>query len=370
MRGVPTHHHHHRTPLSETEVLRDLLRLNASFAAYRLPGQDVRVLVQHDTVLQPPQKGQASFVIAPFAGQVVCIQAGAELVASTERSSPVGPTTSDRPAPSDPLMQPGLDRAGYRKAVEEAVRAIEQGRLEKVVIARTLAIDLTGIDIGALYDAAIEALPAAFVALAHTADHGTWLGASPEQLLALHGDHVRVDAIAGTMPSATAPTDARAWGGKEQDEQEIVTRSIVKVLKEHGVIDTRTDGPGVKQAGNVAHLHTRISGRSRDVDPLALAAALHPTPAVGGTPKAEAIDLIHALEPNDRALYAGYWGPVQTEGAAFFVNIRCMRIVGTMGLLHVGAGITIDSDPELECDEVEQKARLWIDLVEAQRRSR
>lgn len=349
-------------------MIRELLRRSATFVAFRAPGRETIVWVQRDPILRGPRKGEQSFVIAPFTGDAVCIRPDIEF-SSTSAHAKLEELASRNDPPSTRSPALGLDRAGYRAAVERAIHAIQQGVLKKVVLARTINADLANINIGTLFSAASKAMPDAFVTLVHSAQHGTWLGASPERLLIMHGDHVEVDALAGTMPSLTAPSAVTAWGAKEREEQELVTRSVLETMLEHGVADAGTDGPAVVKAGSVAHLRARIIGSSMQADPLALAAALHPTPAVGGTPKTEAIELIHALEPRDRSLYAGYWGPMEEDGAEFFVNIRCMQVVGAKGVLHVGAGITAGSHPDRECDEVEQKARTWLDLIETQRRA-
>ncbi|MBK7945625.1 MAG: chorismate-binding protein [Flavobacteriales bacterium] len=211
------------------------------------------------------------------------------------------------------------------------------------------------------------ALPDAFIAIAQTEQFGLWLGASPERLLAVRGRQVEVDALAGTMPLELAPNAALDWGKKEREEQAIVTRMIMSEMQEAGVRELRANDVIVKQAGPVAHLHTRITGRLLETNVLDLAKALHPTPAVGGSPTNAAIDLIRRLEPRSRVLYAGYWGPMHAEDADLFVNIRCMELFDNQALLHVGARITHDSDPDRECDEVERKARTWLDLIDAQR---
>lgn len=368
MRGLSLDQCDHRTALSAAEVIQELLACKATFAAFKVPGRDTIVQVQHDQVLHAPRTGEGAFVIAPFKGDAVCIRPDIELSTASERSSLEGMAIRYE-MPATPLAGTrGLDRNGYRTAVERAVAAIKTGPLEKVVLSRTMEVDLARIDIGGLYSAAALSMPDACIALIHTAEHGTWIGASPERLLVMHGDHVQVDALAGTMPSMTGMTMA-AWGAKEREEQELVARSVLQTMHEQGVLDQKTDGPATVIAGRVAHLRTRITGRSLKEDPLALANALHPTPAVGGTPRTEAMRLIHALEPRDRSLYAGFWGPMDGHGAEFFVNIRCMQVIGTVGVLHVGAGITAGSDPDRECDEVELKARTWLDLIEAQRRT-
>ncbi|MBK8499099.1 MAG: chorismate-binding protein [Flavobacteriales bacterium] len=285
--------------------------------------------------------------------------------------------TSDTSLPSDLLAPeptpleaehvPELDRRGFLSAVESAITSVRAGKLQKVVLSRTIVSDLAGTSIGALFMAAARSLPHAFVAITRTDRFGLWMGASPERLLALRDGRLEVDAIAATLPIQNAPESAAHWGAKEREEQAIVTRAVMDLLAAAGVRDAQAHGPQVKLAGNVAHLHTRIFAHGVGPEALDLAKALHPTPAVGGHPRDIAIDLIGQLEPRPRSLYAGYWGPMNAHSAELFVNIRCMHVQGTKAYLHVGAGITADSDPQREGDEVEQKARLWLDLFDAQR---
>lgn len=343
-----------------------LLAQGATFAAFRLPGEAPVAWVQRDPVLRPPQAGQRCFVLAPFDasdGPAVCIRPDMELTAATRptmlEAGTGGPRTSDAPTQ-------GLDRAGYQAAVEKAIHAIRAGQAEKVVLARTVDARLGPITPGALFDAAARALPDAFVALARTDPFGLWLGASPERLLMALNGTVEVDALAGTLPVESAPDRAEDWGAKEREEQALVTRMVKATLSEAGITDVTEHAPRVKAAGPVAHLHTRITGALGPLDPLGLAKALHPTPAVCGTPTPAALRLIKALEPRSRSLYAGYWGPIEAASARLFVNIRCMELFPGSALLHVGAGITGDSVPDRECDEVERKARTWLGLLEAQ----
>ena len=350
-------------------LLRELLRRRATFTAYRTPGSDPVVHVQRSPALGSPVSGEEAFVIAPFntrAQAVHCIRP--DLVITGDHG-PQDLEGFDGADGSDVALGPGLDREGYRAAVVRAVEELRSGSLDKVVLARTIEADLQGVDIAGLFLAAVAQHPEAFVALVHTPTYGTWLCATPERLLLVRDDLVEVDAIAGTQLYAAAPANAEAWGAKERREQELVTNHVRETLAHAQVGSLHTEGPIVKRAGNLAHLHSRITGRAAHRDVLGLAAALHPTPAVGGAPRARALQLIQELEPIHRSLYAGYWGPMGRNGTNFFVNIRCMQVDGDRALLHVGAGITSDSDPERECDEVEQKARLWLDLIEAQRRA-
>ena len=348
-------------------MIDELLRRSATFAAFRMPGREAMAFIQADEHLRPPHAGQRCFVLAPFDGTdgpVACIRPDEELRLDPDSLSPSSGTEVNGPS-SAPVS--GLDRAGYAHAVELALQHIRNGELEKLVLARTIDADLSGLSVGALFGAAARALPEAFIALANTQRSGLWLGASPERLLTVRKKRVEVDALAGTMANDLASAAASAWGIKEREEQAIVTRMIMAELKDAGVEELVASDAIVKRAGPVAHLHTRVTGHLNETSALDLAKALHPTPAVGGSPTHAAIDLIRELEPRSRSLYAGYWGPMHADSADLFVNIRCMELFKNHALLHVGAGITRDSDPDRECDEVERKARTWLDLIDAQR---
>ncbi len=350
-------------------LIRELLRRRATFAAYRIPGGDAVLHAQRTPALGRPVSGEEAFVLAPFntsAQEVRCIRPDMVISKDHWQQDLDG---IDGEVGSAAALPSGLDRAGYHAAVASAIEELRSGAVDKVVLARTINADLLGVDIARLFLAAMAQHPEAFVALVHTPAYGIWIGATPERLLRMRDDRVEVDAIAGTHLLGSAPTNVDAWGAKERREQELVTNHVCETLAHAHVGSLNTEGPMVKRAGNVAHLHSRITGRAAGSDVLGLAAALHPTPAVGGTPRNLALQLIEQLEPADRSLYAGYWGPMHRTGAEFFVNIRCMHVVGDTGLVHVGAGITSGSDPDRECDEVEQKARLWLDLIEAERRA-
>lgn len=368
MRGEPPHRDDHRPQVTGAGLIDALIRRGSTFAAFRAPGGKAMLYVQDTAELQHPRHGQRCFVLSPFDAAddgPRCIRPD-HIVELDERGGQL-PAHSASQAPVPRPRQRGLDRAGYHSAVEQAVAAIRAGRLEKVVLARTIEAPLAGITPGALLQAAMDALPQAFIALTRTDPYGLWLGASPERLLTMHDEGIEVDALAGTMTADDAPDDPAAWGEKEREEQELVTRMILDTLSATGAADLHRSAPRVRRAGPVAHLHTRITGRMADAEVLPMAKALHPTPAVGGTPRAEALALIRALEPRDRSLYAGYWGPLEPGRADLFVNIRCMELFPEAALLHVGAGITTGSDPQRECDEVERKARTWLDLIDAQR---
>jgi isochorismate synthase len=124
--------------------------------------------------------------------------------------------------------------------------------------------------------------------------------------------------------------------------------------------------PVLHETANVWHLSTRFDGTLREPAPsvLELVAALHPTPAVGGDPKAEALELIRELEPFDRGRYAGAVGWTDAAGNGdWAIALRCAELEGTRATLFAGAGIVADSVPEREVEETDRKFRAFLDAL-------
>jgi len=348
--------------VSLAENINSLVAGNLVFAAFRLPGERPRAFIQDAASLHQPHLHQRAWWIAPFEAGPDTLQAIIpDLDVMLDAELPTLPP--GRPLPHT-NGQPGLDRAGYKQAVEQAVALIRSGTLEKVVLARTMQHALQQRQWGDLFALATERLPNACVALVRTPAYGTWLGASPERLLSLRDHRVEVDALAGTLPAEAAP-EAANWGAKEVAEQRWVTRMVEDTLRATGAEDVRVQGPMVRRAGPVAHLHSVVSGCLTASDVRSLALALHPTPAVGGTPRAQALAVIAASEPCPRGPYAGFWGLHEPDRTDLFVNIRSMELFPDKALLHVGAGITVGSVPDRECVEVERKASTWTSLIDA-----
>jgi isochorismate synthase EntC len=140
-------------------------------------------------------------------------------------------------------------------------------------------------------------------------------------------------------------------------EFRVVADSIAAAL-EPLCYDVAADLPSPVRAGSVAHLGSRMTGRLRDraLTALDLALALHPTPAVGGRPLDQALELIASLEPAPRGRYAGPVGWVDARGdGEFAVALRCAEIDGDRAVLSVGNGIVAGSDPIDEWTETVAK---------------
>src|SRR5204863_9198289 len=126
--------------------------------------------------------------------------------------------------------------------------------------------------------------------------------------------------------------------------------------------------PDVVRFTNIQHLATSVAAELRDpaADVLTLAAALHPTPAVGGWPRAAADLLIDELEGMERGWYAGAVGWMDGRGdGELAVAIRCGLLYEDGARLYAGNGMMPDSDPEAELAETRLKLRVLLGALSA-----
>lgn len=254
----------------------------------------------------------------------------------------------------------------YARLTELTLDTIRAGHCHKVVLARAVDAPLpagfTGAD-------TLEHLREHHTS-AHTFSFGTgngieWLGATPETLLRVTGGELRTEALAGTGPRARhAPADAMAEASLLSDskiarEQATVTGDILERLRGLGLAPVAAAGPRVLRLTHARHLITPVTAvLPPDIDALRVADALHPTPAVCGTPRAEALAFLRRHEGFDRAHYAGFSGWVDTRGDAHFtVNLRCASLTADRARLYAGAGIVEGSVPADEAAETTLKLR-------------
>ncbi|MCA1655373.1 MAG: isochorismate synthase [Pseudonocardiaceae bacterium] len=286
-----------------------------------------------------------------------------------------GPLTAvpRRPVGSAASVEPVPTRAGYAAAVASAVTALKAGELRKVVLARSLRLTMGGpVDVGTLLANLVSDNAAGFtyaVDLPCAAGRRTLVGATPEMLLSRTGTTVVANPLAGSIPRDPDPEQDRAAGAallasaKDRDEHRVVVDAVAEALRPFcRTLDVPAE-PTLISTTAVWHLSTRITGELRDqgVSSLRLASALHPTPAVCGTPAAAARATIAALEPFDRGFYAGAIGWCDADGdGQWVVGIRCAELLApptgspTM-TLYSGAGIMPASVPELEVTETSAK---------------
>ena len=261
---------------------------------------------------------------------------------------------------------PPTTEADYRRLVRRGVAAIEAKEVLKVVSSRVAYRALPpGFDPLAAFQALSGQYERAFVSLVSVPGVGTWLGASPEVLAEVTADgHFHTVALAGTQPLVPGRRPQEAiWRQKEIEEQALVARYIVNCFKQLRLRDYHETGPRTVAAGQLLHLRTDFEVDLRNVPAAAslgtdMLRLLHPTSAVGGMPKAAALDFLRRHEGYDRAYYSGFLGPVNVAApgvSRLFVNLRCLQVRAEEAILYAGTGLTADSDPLREWQETELK---------------
>lgn len=275
----------------------------------------------------------------------------------------------------EPRPQPGWNggfpvvtgRETYMKQVRDIKKSISTGAFQKAVLSRIRVIKGDHMHlIPRLYQILCRKHPNAFVYLFKCNEH-FWMGASPEPLLRLRDGRISTVSLAGTRPFAEKHMDINRWTAKEVLEQEYVTRYIHDVLHSFRVRDYRVSSPYVKKAGNLLHIRTDFTLDFEKIAPRLweFVDAMHPTPAVAGQPKKDAIRYIKSLEPHDRDFYTGFLGPVDRDTEIdLFVNLRCMKVTPEYLSLYIGGGITLDSDPADEWDETRWKADALLKILQ------
>jgi menaquinone-specific isochorismate synthase len=255
-----------------------------------------------------------------------------------------------------------LPVTGYRDAVAEAVRRMRAGTLAKAALAHDLlAIAAAPLDPRFLLGGLARRYPSCW----SFAVDGI-VGATPELLLRRSGATVSSRVLAGTAWSeAAAPADratlARRLLSSEKDRREhvLAVESLAAALRPLcGELDV-PETPGVLALHNVSHLSSDVHGKLDRDDPatlLRLADAVHPTAAVGGTPRDAAVALIAELEGMDRSRYAGPVGWLDADGdGELGIALRCAELDGPVARLFAGCGVVADSDPDTEVREAAAK---------------
>ena len=259
----------------------------------------------------------------------------------------------------------GQEKAHFLNLVAKGIQAIEAGTLEKIVAARTKMIPLpTEFDLGKTLAKLLSSYPHSFVNFFHLPGIGTWMGASPEVLIETKGDYFYTMSLAGTQPAqGDNPLKSAAWTQKEIEEQALVSRYIVDCFKTIRLREYEEHGPKTVLAGNLLHLRSdfRVNTQTTGFSNLGsvMLGLLHPTSAVCGMPRKEALNFLKTEEGWDRNFYAGFLGPVGIEQeTSIYVNLRTASLGKEQALLYAGAGVTEDSVPEKEWEETELKCQI------------
>lgn len=383
------------TKIGERDFVKSLIPQivghGGSFMFWRLPNSDEknlivsnsRALMQDEISLEdsktgfafsPFNPGQKKFffnadLIFRFKGDEIAD--GPDLNNTKYVINDSGEDSEDSPTPYYSTDKKAVAYAGYSELVEAAIRKIESGAIEKIVPSKFKEVELPeNFNLLKTFYRLCDKHPNAFVSLVSSPEVGTWLGASPELLVSIDAeDKFKTIALAGTLPnSAGTNLKSVAWTQKEIEEQALVSRYIINCFKKIRVREYAEHGPRTVVAGNLLHLRTDYEVDMREVNFPQLGSVmlklLHPTSAVCGMPLDPALDFLQKNEGYDREFYSGFLGPVNFEGESkLFVNLRCIQLFEKSARIYAGAGVTADSDPIKEAEEVEMKIQTLNQII-------
>jgi menaquinone-specific isochorismate synthase len=333
------------------------------------PASDSSVLLVPSTVIGA-SRGQAWQTTIGDGTATAAVPGRAAGQGSRSRLAAAAPDPRADPAwPGEIRWHDGsLSAPQWQQAVAAAVRRISSGAVDKVVLARDLhATAREPIDARVVLRRLAARYPDCYVFAC-----GGLTGATPELLIRREGRRVSSVVLAGTAGrGGTAAQDAvlgadllaSAKNAAEHKYSVESVRELLAPLCDSLDIEPR---PSLLRLANVQHLATAVSGiLAREVSALALAAALHPTAAVCGTPADAAMELIRELEGMDRGRYAGPVGWVDARGnGEWGIALRCGQLSGRHARLFAGCGIVAGSGPAAELAEAQAKFRPMQDALE------
>jgi isochorismate synthase len=334
------------------------IRNSTAFCVYKLPGTSTPIQLTnkpyklHNSI---NEVGKNLFVFHPF--ETNCNP----IIALYE--------TGDR----DLAMKESQEKSShfaekeqYKNEAEKAIHTIQHTELQKVVLSRRIKKEQkTTFNWTLFFEKLCRNYPFAFNYIFYSPHSGIWAGASPEVLIRKQENHYLLYSLAGTRNSNELAYNP--FTEKEKQEQKIVTDYILQRLKKANIHNVECSEQELFYAGPVCHLvqyikvyHSLSKTELRD-----LLLQLHPTPAVCGTPKNEALAFIQNNEPVNREYYTGFLGRMNFDefDLSLFVNLRCLTFRDNCFEIFVGGGITKDSKAEDEWLETENKAKTLLNII-------
>ena len=265
-----------------------------------------------------------------------------------------------------------MPAATWRRLVNDAVRRIHLGELDKVVLARTCDVQMDrDVDPTEVLARLERRYTGCYRFLVEPAPGHAFFGATPELLVEVAGASLNTVAMAGSVPRGNSADADAAFAReimtslKERQEHAFVVDAIETSLRPLVTELDVPEQPVLRRLHNIQHLQTVIRGRlAQGAGVLEAVEALHPTPAVGGVPRLPALQMIADEEPVPRGWYASPVGWMDLQGNGVFgVAIRSAVSVGSQARLYAGAGIVADSDAEREWEETELKFRPMLEAL-------
>ena len=260
----------------------------------------------------------------------------------------------------------------WAAAVDTASSRLRAGEAAKVVLAREVVAHGDGVvSAGSVTRSLRSAYPSCFTYLITGADGTAFAGASPELLVRRAGAHAYAQPMAGSVARGASEAeddmlaDRLMASAKDAAEHALASRFVVGALQPYSsTVSARP--PEVVRFTNIQHLATSVDAELTNphAEVLELAAALHPTPAVGGWPREAADRIIDDLEAMERGWYAGAVGWTDSRGdGEFAVALRCGLLWGDGARLYAGVGVMPDSDPARELEETDLKFKALLSAL-------
>lgn len=277
----------------------------------------------------------------------------------------------ERPAPAPDRFSLWAEtpHADFLERVVAARDEVRSGRLDKVVLARSVLVRANR---PFVVPELVERLRRLYPSCLTFSVDGL-IGASPELLVRREGDLALSHPLAGTAarsgdPVADAEASRRLLSSiKDRREHAAVVEAVVERLRPLSCAVEAPAAPSLVELRNVTHLGTLVSARLRrrsggePPSALDIVAALHPTPAVAGAPLETALEYLAKAEELHRDRYAGPVGWLDASGdGEWHLAIRCALVAGRRARLFAGAGIVDCSDPEAELAETQLKLQALL----------
>ncbi len=344
------------------QKIEDHYKSELPFVLYSLPDEEVLTCYfQKDSSLHTTKNfSEKGVKLAPFDDirPTLCMFAANCEVVETKFKSEMLPLDEIQ------VDEINNERLVHKRLVGKAIKSIEDKKASKIVVSRCKKLPLSRIDLGAIILRLLNFFPEAFDYVWYHPETGIWLGATPELLIKTNGIAFTTMALAGTKKiNDNKPPD---WTLKEIIEQQYVTDAITSSLEKLTSV-IKISKTYTQLAGSVAHLRTDVSGALKNGKATLdiIASALHPTPAVCGTPMNFSKKFIDKNEGYDREFYTGFVGPVDenSNSSQLFVNLRCVKIEEGIANLYVGSGITSVSNSQEEWEETQNKLQTMLQVL-------
>ena len=260
----------------------------------------------------------------------------------------------------------------YEQAVEKALVEIKKQKLSKIVLSRQLSFQ-TGSQLPpfSIAHALREKFSDCHTFCISQPNHGLMVGATPERLLRTSGNSFETEALAGSAPRGLSAGKDAHWGktllGRDKEilEHKLVIQSILRRLSSIGINNCEEGKSRILRLANLQHAKTPLRAHPvNGVHPFEVLSALHPTPAMGGSPREVALPLVKKLEKAPRGWYSGVTGWIDNRGRGeFVVPIRCGKISSRKLTLYAGAGLVDGSIAKQEKKETDWKLQAMLEVI-------